>query len=217
MRRGLPAALLLAIALTGCHPAATPSRPPAVPPLGSRGYESWAREQFARRHPGEKPADQPVGEAAVRFHRSRPMGTFKLATRLGQPGNDCSDFVACCIDEGLGVKARFNRGSNRHLYGEDLRLVTETLWRPGVRSQVGDAVAVRHSPWYAPVEESCWHVGVVGSDGMVYDFVKLRRWKQARYGRNSFDWFVRHSPSAGQVILARLRPEYRYHTRPLPP
>lgn len=216
MRRGLPAALLMALLTAGCRPAATPAAAPPLPALGTRAYERWARAEFVRRHPGGKPVNELVGQAAVRFHGSRPMGTFRLATKLGQAGNDCSDFVACCIDEGLGVKARFNRGSDRHLYGDDLRLVTEILWRPGIKPQVGDAVAVRHSPWYAPTNESCWHVGVLGSDGMVYDFVKLRRWNGPRYGRHRFDWFVRHSPSTGQVILARLRPEYRYRLLPLP-
>lgn len=183
---------------------------------GAGGYERWAREQFMRRHPGEKPLNWAVAEAAVRFHEMKPMGRFVLGLTPGEWGNDCSDFVECAIDEGLGVGARFNRGSDEHLYGRDRRLWDGFYRRPDLAVQPGDVVAVRHSPWYAPYEEAAWHVGIVGADGMVYDFVKLRSWKDARYGRNDFDWFVRHSLGPQQVIIRRLAAKYRYLIEPLP-
>ncbi len=177
---------------------------------GHVSYEAWARAQFERRHPGEKPLNWAVAQAAVRFHRERPMGRFVLGLTPGKYGNDCSDFVDCAVDEGLGVKARFRRGSAHHLLADRRALYDSFPWHPGVATQPGDVVAVRHSPWYEPSEQSCWHVGIIGSDGMVYDFVKLRRWSEARYGRTSFEWFVAHSSGPGEVTVARLRAAVRY-------
>lgn len=190
--------------------------PERRPPAAGASYEEWARREFLRCHPGDKPRNWEVARAAERLYKAKPMGKFVLGLRKGYWGNDCSDFVACAIDDGLGVRARFRRGSDQHLLGEDRRLWEESDWTPGMAVQPGDVVSVRHSPWYAPTDASCSHVGIVGTDGMVYDFVKLRRWSDARYGRSDFDWFVRHNPSPGQVVIRRLNAAYRYRVDPLP-
>ncbi len=142
------------------------------------------------------------------------MGKFVLGLRT--PGNDCSDFVACCIDEGLGVGARFKRGSDRHLLGENRLLFERFVWRPGRTVMPGDTVDVRHSPWYPPNDRSCWHCGLVGSDGRVYDFTKLMSWPEPRYGRHTFAEFIRHCGEPGEVVIERLRWQYRYQAVPLP-
>lgn len=178
--------------------------------------EQWARAQFMRRHPRERPLNWAIAEAAMRFHETKPMGRFVLGLTPGEWGNDCSDFVECAIDEGLGVGARFSRNSDDHIYGRDPRLWDRFYWRPDITVQPGDLVSIRHSPWYAPHDDACWHVGIIGADGMVYDFTKLRSWKEPRYGRNDFDWFVRHSLSDQQVIIWRLAAKYRYLIEPLP-
>jgi hypothetical protein len=179
--------------------------------------ESELRARFLTEHPGERPLNWAIAAAGERLHRDRAMGQFVLAVQPGQWGNDCSDFVACAVDEGLGVKARHDRGSREHIYGERGGLYEVMLWRPGIVPQPGDLVSVRHSPWYPPTDQAAGHVGLVGPDGDVLDFTKLRRWKQPRYGRNSFTWFVRHSPGPTEVTLWRLKPEYRYRAVPLPP
>lgn len=176
--------------------------------------EASAKAAFERRYPGRRPLNEAIGEAAVRFHRERPMGKFVLG--LTTPGNDCSDFVACCVDEGLGVKARFRRHSNQHLLGERWDLTQVHRYSDSLALLPGDVIQVRHSPWYAPSPRSCWHVGIVGSDGMVYDFVKLKKWKQPRYGRQPAKWFVRHSRGVGQCQVFRLHWRYRYAVDPLP-
>jgi hypothetical protein len=185
--------------------------------MTSAQYEAWARAEFERRHPGEKPLNWAIGQAAVEIYRQRPMGKFVLGVTPGVWGNDCSDFVACAVDEGLGVGARFRRRSNWHLLAPDPRLWQELRWHPGEPVQVGDVVVVRHSPWYEPTDAACSHVGIVGADGMVYDFTKLRRWPEARYGRSEFAWFVHNSRRPGEVTLRRLKPQYRYRIVPLPP
>ncbi len=179
-------------------------------------YEDWARREFYRRHPGEKPLNWAIGAAAVEFHKTRPMGRFVLCLEPNEWGNDCSDFVQCAIDEGLGVQARFNRDAKDHLYGTDPRLWHCFYWKPGVAVQPGDIVRVRHSPWYEPYDGACWHAGIMGADGQAYDFSKLKRWRSARYGRHTFEWFIRHSHGPKQVAIGRLRPEYRYRIEPLP-
>jgi len=173
-------------------------------------YETWAREKFLVEHPHEKPLNWAIGAVAERFYRNQPMGRFVLHE------NDCSDFVECVIDEALGAKARFKRGSDEHLIGERAGALDYWYWEPGQVVQPGDVIHVRHSPWYPPRENSIGHVGVIGTDGKVYDFVKLKQWRQARYARNEFDWFVRHSRGPGEVIIGRLRPEYRYRVKKLP-
>lgn len=185
------------------------------PPIREVTFETWARQQFLANHPGEKPLNWAIGRVAVEFHRSQPMGKFVLGLTPGQWGNDCSDFVACIVDEGLGVGARFNRGSQEHVH-ESSDIMQAVYWTPEMVVQPGDIVSVRHSPWYEPQESSCWHVGILGTDGMVYDFTKLKRWKEARYGRNPFAWFVRHSRGPRQALIRRLRPQYRYRIEALP-
>lgn len=179
-------------------------------------YEQWAWAQFTRKHPGEKPLNWAIAEAAVQFHRAKPMGKFVLGLEPGEWGNDCSDFVDCAVDEGLGVKARFKRDSKRHLLANDPRLFDCFYWRHDRDVQQGDIISVCHSPWYEPQDGSCWHVGIIGSDGMVYDFVKLKSWKKARYGRHEFEWFVRHSLGPRQVIVWRPAAKYRYKIAPVP-
>jgi hypothetical protein len=217
--RTLPAALAVAVLGVWVVVRLALGRPPdaetrSMTPVE---YETWAREQFARAHPGEKPLNWAIGRAVMRMHEQRPMGKFVLGITAGTWGNDCSDFVDCAIDEGLGVGARFRRRSNWHLLAHNRRLWQELPWAPGQAVQAGDVVVVRHSPWYEPTDASCSHVGLVGADGMVYDFTKLRRWPEARYGRSEFNWFVRHNPHPGQVVLRRLKAQYRYRIVPLPP
>ena len=182
-------------------------RTPRPPPLD---YETWARKKFQAENPNEKPLNWAIAEVAERFHGNEPMGRFVLHE------NDCSDFVECVIDEALGAQARFKRGSQTHRIGERVRACDYWYWKPGRTVQPGDVIHIQHSPWYAPQEGSIGHVGVVGPDGKVYDFTKLRRWSQARYGRNDFEWFVRHCPQPREVLIGRLKPSYRYRVKPLP-
>lgn len=177
-------------------------------------YESWARAEFERRYPGEKPVNWAVAEAAEAIWRAESMGPFVLG--LGEPGNDCSDFVDCAIDQGLGVGSRISRGEPEHRFGESSLVVYRFVWRPGLAVQPGDAVSIEHSPWYTPYDGACWHCGIVGTDGQVLDFTKLKRWSGPRYGRQTFAQFTRHSREPGQVVIARLRPQYRYRIEPLP-
>jgi hypothetical protein len=187
------------------------------PLLGKRAYEKWAQEQFAVSHPGEKPMNWAIGAAAIELHRTQPMGKFVLSVTPGLWGNDCSDFVDCAVDEGLGFGTRLKRGARDHRLGLDSRVFDAIVWHEGLTIQPGDGVSVRHSPWYEPSEESCWHIGIIGTDMAVYDFVKLRRWSAARYGRNPFEWFIHNSrDKPGQVVIHRLRPEYRYRIEPIP-
>ncbi len=167
-------------------------------------------------HPGEKPLNHAIAEAVVKLHEEQPMGTFVLGLQAGQRGNDCSDFTAAAIDDGLGVQARFRRDSDAHLYGERWNLFERFAWSPGVTVLPGDELSVRHSPWYEPSPDACWHCGLVGDDGRVYDFTKLKRWSSPRYGRHRFEEFIRHSQAPGQVFISRLKPEYRYLAKPLP-
>ena len=189
-------------------------RPPIISPAQ---FEVYARARFLREHPGEKPLSWAVGAAAARFYRTRPMGRFRLSLTPGVWGNDCSDFVECAIDEGLGVKARFRRGSRLHLVGDDSRYFEHRWWDRTWPLRPGDVVSVAHSPWYEPYEGANWHVGVVGTDGLVYDFVKLRRWRDARYGRHTPEWFVQHSTARRSVLIGRLRPQYDYLLQPVSP
>jgi len=192
------------------------ARRPAPRPAGPGEYERWARAEFLRKHPGEKPLNWAIAEAATEFYSSRPMGKFALSLEPGKWGNDCSDFVDCAVDEGLGVKARFRRNSQCHLLACDPALWDVLYWSAEVQLQPGDLVSVRHSPWYEPYDGAGGHVGVVGSDGMVYDFAKLRSWKQARYGRQRPEAFIRHSRGLGETTIWRLAPAFRYRIEPLP-
>jgi len=187
-----------------------------VPALRISDYEQWARFQFSVNFPNSKPLNWDIAVAAVKLYNEKPMGPFVLAVEPGQRGNDCSDFVACAVDEGLGVGARFRRAGAEHVHGENPRLFGAIVWVPGVPVQPGDIISVRHSPWYKPYKGACWHVGIIGSDGRVYDYTKLKRWPEARYGRTPFREFVRNCHSPGDVVVRRLAPQYRYRIRPLP-
>ncbi len=173
-------------------------------------YERQARQQFYRNHPSEKPLNWKLAEKAVEFNRTRPMPKFVLHE------NDCSDFTDCIVDEALGYVARFKRGSGRHIAARQRQLWQVFVWDGKEPLLPGDMVSVRHSAWYAPDPEACGHVGIIGADGMVYDWTKLRSWRQPRYGRNTVQWFVRHSTELGQVRIWRLHPAYRYLVKPVP-
>lgn len=184
--------------------------PTIHPPATIAMREQRARARFAREHPDGQPLNVAIGRAAVRFHETKPMGKFVLGLGWDDRGNDCSDFVKCVVDEGIGLKARFKRDSDRHLIGDSYRYQYDFYWDRAAPLLPGDIVSVQHSPWYDPYPGACWHVGIIGADGMVYDFVKLKRWKEARYGRNKLEWFVRHAQGKGEVLVRRLLPEYRY-------
>ena len=189
---------------------------PIPPVVTNETYEARARTTFERDHPGEKPLNWAIARAAAEFHRTKPMGKFVLSVTEGVWGNDCSDFVDCAVDEGLGIGARFKRGARDHAIGENPWYFASMAWDATLPIQPGDIVSVRHSPWYEPTDQSCWHCGLIGPDLAVYDFVKLRSWREARYGRNSFEWFIRHSRAQpGQVLIDRLRPQYRYRIWPV--
>jgi hypothetical protein len=205
-------AVVLAAAGVGLLPRRLP--PGRALPMSAGRYEQWARQHFFDRWPHDKPLNWAIARTAADFHDSKPMGKFVLHD------NDCSDFVGCVVDHALGAGARFERDSEDHALcgsgGSVRRWLFETRRLPDVDAvQPGDVVGVAHSPWYPPREGSIGHVGVVGPDGFVYDFVKLKSWRQARYGRNPLSWFIRHS-SRDQVYISRLRPEYRYRLKEVP-
>lgn len=172
--------------------------------------EEAARRHFYENHPNEKPLNWTIARTAVEYHERRPMGKFTLHQ------NDCSDFTDCIVDEALGYKAREARGSDRHIAMTNRLLWDVIVWDGAERLLPGDVVSVRHSPWYAPNPRSCGHVGIIGSDGMVYDWTKLIAWDSPRYGRNTVEWFTKNSPTPGNVWVWRLRPRYRYMLDPLP-
>ncbi len=151
-----------------------------------------------------------LAETAVRFCRERPMGKFVLAVEPGQWGNDCSDFVDRIADEALGAGARCFRGSRDHRLGTSERYFAYAPWDGRSAIMPGDLLLVRHSPWYEPDPAAGWHVGIMGPEGMIYDFAKLKRWSVPRYGRNPLAWFVRYSRGPGEVVVGRLRAQYRY-------
>ncbi len=176
--------------------------------LSPEEYERWARQRFHELHPDEEPLNWRIARTALRLHEARPMGRFVLHE------NDCSDFVGCVIDEALGAGARFNRDSDEHLLcGSGGSLRRELFVRRRLPDmgpvQPGDIVSVRHSPHYPPHDDSIGHVGVIGPDGRVLDFTKLKSWPSARYTRTDFEWFIRHC-APEEVIIGRLRPEFRY-------
>jgi len=173
-------------------------------------YEQWARTQFYEKSPGEKPLNWRIARVAVQYYEERPMGKFVLHE------NDCSDFVDCIVDDAIGPGARFRRDPQKHVVPRMYGIFKSFYWQQGDPVIPGDIISARHSPWYPPKESAISHIGVVGADGQVYDFVKLRSWSAARYGRNSFPWFVRHCPDAGEVTISRLRPEYRFKLKEIP-
>jgi hypothetical protein len=168
-----------------------------------------ARRDFYRNHAGEKPLNWAIGRKAQEFHRSRPMGRFRLNR------NDCSDYVDCIVDDALGAQARFRRHSNRHVLSTRRDLWDIFYWNRREPLQPGDLVSVEHSPHYEPYEGAIWHVGVIGADGQVYDWSKLRSWPTDRYGRNDVVWFTRHATGPRSVVIWRLRAVYRYKGRPV--
>jgi hypothetical protein len=216
VKRALPLALGLflglgvlgALAWIGWGELVGEARPGTVRRMSAVEYERWARDVFKRRHPDGRPLNWRIARVAEQFRRAEPMGRFILNE------NDCSDFVGCVIDEALGVGARFNRDSDEHILcgegGRVRRWLFESYRLPnrGV-VQPGDIVHVRHSPWYPPTEDSMGHVGVIGPEGQVIDFCKLKSWSKARYGRTDFEWFIHHN-ELKQVVISRLRPQYRY-------
>jgi hypothetical protein len=210
------AAALVCLAVAACVLHYFPIRSWFVHEYKPTDFEQYARARFLREHPGAKPLNYRIGQAAVGFYKAKPMGKFVLCVTLPDVGNDCSDFAACAIDEGLGARARFKRHSQCHLIGEDRRYFDSFYWDRRTPLLPGDTVTVRHSPWYAPRDSACWHEGIIGSDGMVYDFEKLKSWPQPRYGRHPVGWFVQNCPRHGQIIVARLRPEYRYYLQQIP-
>ncbi len=174
-------------------------------------YEQWARRQFYQRFPGEKPLNWRIAEVAMAYYEEQPMGKFVLHE------NDCSDFVDCIADDALGPGARFRRDSDEHIAMRMRGWFKAFYWASGEQVMPGDIICVEHSPWYPPKEPSqIRHIGVIGSDSYVYDFVKLKSWSSARYGRRSFVSFVAHSPDPREVIVYRLRPEYRFRVKPIP-
>jgi len=186
----------------------------AGPLMTARQYEAYAREQFLKRHPGEKPLNWAIAETAEQFRQSQPMGRFVLNE------NDCSDFVGCVVDHALGAGTRFERDSTDHaLCGEGGSLPGSLFLTKRLEDarpvQPGDIIGVYHSPWYPPHEDTIGHVGVVGPDGRVIDFVKLKSWSEARYGQSEFDWFI-HNCRPDEVVVSRLRPEYRYRMLDVP-
>jgi len=172
-------------------------------------FDEWARREFERRHPGEKPLNWKIAEKAEAFHRDKPMGHFVLNA------NDCSDFVDAVVDDALGAQARFRRGSPDHILIE--KPVWDVFhWDRRTRLQPGDELHVRHSPWYPPSEQAPWHVAIIGTDGMAYDWTKLKTWKTDRYNRTPVEWFIHNSPGPKEIVMARLLPEYRYLITSLP-
>lgn len=171
-------------------------------------YEAWARSRFYREHPGEKPLNWRLGEKAVEFSQQQPLKPFVLHQ------NDCSDFVACIVDAALGAEPRIEYQRGKHTFIRR-HIWNRRYWRRGMAVQPGDIVSVAHSPWYDPYEGAIWHVGVLGSDGAVRDFTKLKSWRQARYGSHTFEEFIRHSKAPRQVIIWRLKPAYRYLLKPV--
>ena len=173
--------------------------------------EASARRYFYENHPDEKPLNWRIAQTAVEYYERRPMGKFTLHQ------NDCSDFTDSIVDEALGYGARDSRNSDKHIAMTNRLLWDVVVWDGVEPILPGDVVSVRHSPWYAPNPHSCGHVGIVGSDGMVYDWTKLIAWEKPRYGRNTVEWFTKNSPTPGNVWVWRLRPRYRYMVDPLPP
>ncbi len=173
-----------------------------------RDVEWEARRIFEQRYPDQKPLNWRIAEVAERLYHEEPMGRFVLHE------NDCSDFVGCVVDEALGPGARFNREGNEHALcgkgGVEPRSLFEIRRLPKMGVvQPGDIVHVRHSPWYPPNDESIGHAGVIGPEGRVIDFSKLKSWASARYHCISFERFIQHN-APDEVVIGRLRPEYRY-------
>ncbi|MEI6501783.1 MAG: hypothetical protein WCP21_12250, partial [Armatimonadota bacterium] len=111
----------------------------------SPGIEAVAHAYFLRYHRGEKPLNHNIARAAVAMYKARPMGRFVLGITPPDTGNDCSDFVACAIDEGVGAGARFRRHSQRHLIAQQSRYFDSFWWDRRTPLLPGDSLAVAHS------------------------------------------------------------------------
>jgi hypothetical protein len=195
------------------HPAKETDAAPSAAPAESVprvSFEEWASQEFARRHPNEKPLNWAIARQAEEFRRAEAMGTFVLNR------NDCSDFTDAVLDDALGAKACFRRNSDHHILANEPSLWEFCRWEPGATLLPGDEIAVRHSPHYAPTDDAPWHRGIVGTDGMIYDWTKLKAWGTDRYGRHELQWFVSNSLGPGEVIVRRLRAVYRYMIEPVP-
>ncbi len=205
---GVAAGLFVYVCVSRTPPVVVVPRPGGIPDLIP--YEEWARKDFYRSHPGEKPLNWKIAAKAEEFYRTEPMGRFVLHE------NDCSDFVDSVIDDALGAKARFRRDSEDHLLAWRRSPWDWFYWDREHPLLPGDEISVEHSPHYAPHEGAIRHCGIVGTDGHVYDWTKLKSWGSDRYGRHSVEWFTRHSPNPKGVIVRRLKPQYRYRVEPLP-
>jgi hypothetical protein len=183
---------------------------PGIPAPGFTDPAVQAQRDFCRNHPGEKPLNWLIGKKAQEFHRLKPMGRFRLHK------NDCSDYVDCIVDDALGAKARFRRHSDQHILSRTRGLWDIFYWDHHAPLLPGDIISVEHSPHYEPYEGAIWHVGVIGADGRVYDWSKLRSWPSDRYGCNTVGWFTQHTPGPRSVIIWRLKAVYRYRARPIP-
>ncbi|MBM3475770.1 MAG: hypothetical protein FJX75_21090 [Armatimonadetes bacterium] len=192
---------------TDAAASATPTPTEVLPRVS---FEEWARQEFARRYPNERPLNWAIAEKAEEFRRTEPMGAFVLGR------NDCSDFTDAVLDDALGAQARFRRNSDQHLLASEPSVWEFYRWEPGATLLPGDEIAVRHSPHYAPSEDAPWHRGIVGTDGLVYDWTKLKAWGTDRYGRHEPAWFMHSSLGPGEAIVRRLRAVYRYMIEPIP-
>jgi len=193
------------------NPPAEPASPVRIqaPPGPKIPYEQWARQEFERNHPGGKPLNWKIAETAEAYVQAQPMGKFVLYS------NDCSDFADSVLDDALGLRARFRRNSKYHLAAVD-NIWQFFDWEPGISLIPGDEINVRHSPHYPPSSGEVRHCGVVGPDGMVYDWTKLKRWRTHRYGRHSVAWFTQNARGAHEITVRRLLPQYRYMIEPVP-
>ncbi|MGQ9730244.1 MAG: hypothetical protein ACUVX8_03140 [Candidatus Zipacnadales bacterium] len=192
------------------EPKSTINKPVHPPMVSRKELERWMREEFLRHYPHEKPLNWKIARTAEEFYQTKPMGRFVLHE------NDCSDFTHAVIDEALGVRARFYRSSKQHLLAPEPGLWDFYRWEPGAPLLPGDEIAVQHSPHYPPYDDAPWHCGIIGTDGMVYDWTKLRSWGNDRYGCHKVAWFTRYCHGPDEVIIRRLAPQYRYRLKPIP-
>jgi len=210
--------LVIALVLAAAAAALYFLWPPNLPRPGAtsvaRSYrgrtEAELRQDFYRKHPGEKPLNWPIAEKADAMHEAEPMGKFVLHK------NDCSDYMEAVVDDALGAQARFKRDSDTHILTRTRKLWDVYYWDGKTPLLPGDQVSVAHSPHYPPKAGSIGHCGIIGTDGQVRDWSKLKSWSGSRYGRNSVEWFTRHAPPPRGVVISRLRAEYRYEARRIP-
>lgn len=120
-----------------------------------------------------------VATVAMETTRKKALGKYALGR------NDCTNFVARAVERGAGIALPnhdFDRLGNQELqYFTYFLLPTDGN---GATVQPGDIV------WLIP-RKGISHVGVVGTDGRVYHFTKLRRRPQ-RYAAEPLSVFLRH-------------------------